>query len=315
LHFRVLMLSGEVLDRFLVKGPLARGGMGELWLADDEDERDVVLKTVREDLLDDDEVRTSFRREIEIHSVLDHAHIVRHIANGWHDGVEVMALEHIPSRSLAEMRNVRMPIGAALCIARDIAEALAYVHNVVDVDGTPLGLVHGDVSPQNILIDTDGFAHLIDFGAVKMSGESTDEGIIGKPGYMSPEQSRADRLDERSDQYSLGIVLWEMLTGRDLFEGSAARRGRKIPPLSRYIEAPDALEDAVLRMLSFEEDARFTSIAKASRELSSFIKEPTAQHRAWLAQLARRPRRQRELEQAWRGNQTRPLSPEHQLAL
>lgn len=305
------MLTGAVLERFHVKAPLARGGMGELYLAADEDDgvrnaRNVVLKTVRQDMRDDSDVRVWFRREIDVTARLHHEHIVQHVAHGEWRGVEVLALEHIAGRSVAAFDNRRVPECAALCVAYDIMRALAYVHGVAAADGAPLGLVHGDVSPQNILVDTNGRAHLIDFGAATTPEDRHADSIVGKPGYLSPEQSRGELVDERSDQYSLGIVLWEMLAGRSLFEGSAARRGREVPSLVELAEVSEEVDAAVRRMLAYDAAGRFASSDGAASALAALGPSPShvatdcadafaasAAGRVWLAGAASAPRRAR----------------------
>ncbi len=289
------MLFGDVLDRFQVKAPLARGGMGELWLARDEAAHaGVVLKTIRPDLIDDEDVVTWFRREIDVTARLDHAHVSRHVAHGSWQGRDVLALEHIPGVNLAAvLARTRLSLASSLQIAEDISSALAYVHDLKDEDGAPLGVVHADVSPQNILIDVTGNARLIDFGAVLLRGRGDErDSIVGKPGYLSPEQSRCTALDGRSDQYSLGVVLWEMLSGCDLFEGDARRRGREIPPLASFTETPVAVDDIVQRMLRYETDARFADMdavtAAVGAQLTPALR---ARARGLLAGHARRRRR------------------------
>jgi serine/threonine-protein kinase len=258
-----------VLDRFALTAPLARGGMGELWLADDLDRHArVVIKTVRPDLRDDRDVTDWFRREIAVTSRLDHAHVVRHVASGSWQGADVLALEHITGTSIAQLtRTTRIGVAAAVGIARDIADALAYVHALTADDGAPLGIVHGDISPQNILIDRTGGAHLIDFGTVTLAEDAVVD-VAGKPGYLSPEQSRGDRPTAKSDQYSLGVVLWELLARRELFESDARRRGVVIPPIRRAAVSPE-LEAIVRRMLAYEESARFSSMLDVTEALES----------------------------------------------
>ena len=283
------MLSGDVLHRFHVTGPLARGGMGELWLADDEQHRRVVLKTVRDDLVHDAEVRRCFRREIAVVSRVRHAHIVHHVAHGHVSGVEVLALEHIQGASLATLqRRSPLPLAAALCIADDVARALAYLHALRDERGEPLGLVHGDVSPQNIVVDGHGQALLIDFGGVTWRGAGLTPGtLIGKPGYVSPEQLDGTDLDGRSDQYALGVVLWEMLTGAALFSSDDLQRDRPVPPLSRTVMVPDAIDATVMRMLACERELRFPSTADAADVIAGVaVTHGIDGGRRWLAERA-----------------------------
>ncbi|HEY4222773.1 MAG TPA: serine/threonine-protein kinase, partial [Myxococcota bacterium] len=284
------MLSGTTLDGFTVRAPLSCGGMGQTWLAQDANARDVVLKTVRPDLLDDEDVQLSFQREIDVTARLHHEHVVRHIAHGASDGIDFLALERIHGASLFDimMARRRLPVAAAVRVVRDIASALDYVHAVRCADGAPLGLVHGDVSPQNILIDREGCSTLIDFGAAVVEGDPDDMPLIGKPGYMSPEQSRGASLDGRSDQYSLAIALWESLAGRSLFEGDARRRGVVVPELSSVASSvPASVNQAVARMLSFDREERFASCGDAVDAMMRDVSHNDADDRAWLAARAR----------------------------
>lgn len=286
------MLSGDVLERFHVRGPLARGGMGELWLADDDERHDVVLKTVRQDLVDDLDVCRCFRREIAVTARLQHAHIVRHVAHGCWLGVDVLALEHIRGVSLADLlSHSALPLGPALSVAEDLARALAYLHTVADDRGIPLEIVHGDISPQNILIDDRGRARLIDFGGVVIRGEpAAPDAVVCKPGYVSPEQARGDDIDGRSDQYALGIVLWEMLTGCELFEGNSRRKHRPVPPLSTRVSVPFPVEATVIRMLAYDQDARFQSAEEVADAIFGVAwTHGIDEARAWLALRAQHP--------------------------
>ena len=310
------MLSGDVLERFHVRRPLARGGMGELWLADDDERRDVVLKTVRSDLVDDVEVLRCFRREIAVTARLHHEHIVRHIAHGCWLGMDVLALEHIRGVSLADvLAGSALPLSAALCVAEDIARALAYLHAIQDDRGVPVELVHGDISPQNILIDDTGSSRLIDFGGVLIGGTPVSAGsVVCKPGYASPEQARGGHVDGRSDQYALGIVLWEMLAGCELFDGDGTRRNRPVPPLSTRVSVPYVIEATVFRMLAYDEDARFQSAEQVADALASAAwAHSLDQGRQWLADHATHPLLLEEIVEEGvddeRDDATRPMRP------
>ena len=252
----------------------------------------MVLKTIRPDLVEDVEVRRCFRREIAVTARLRHAHIVRHIAHGRWCGLDVLALEHIRGVNLAEILScTALPLGSALCVAEDIARALAYLHSLQDERGLPLGFVHGDLSPQNLLIDEIGQAHLIDFGGVLIRGvPACPESIVCKPGYASPEQMRGGAIDGRSDQYALGIVLWEMLVGRELFEGDGARRSRPIPPVSSRVSVPFAVDATVIRMLAYEEGARFANTGEVAEALAAVTwAHGPHESRGWLTARAQEP--------------------------
>jgi serine/threonine protein kinase len=266
------MITADMHERFHINGPFARGGMADLWLAQDADSRPVVLKTVRSDLSRSTSVCSAFRREIGITARLDHQHVVHHVAHGtWH-GRDALVLEHISGVSLDHLGRDRLPLGPALIIALDLAE--------------PLDIVHGDVSPQNVVVDRSGQALLIDFGAVTMRAMRKSQQLICKPGYMSPEQSRGLVVDARTDQYALGVVLWELLTGEDLFCGGAARRDRAVPPISSFTRVPPTVDATVIRMLALEPEARFAGMHEVADALRALISIPV-DARSWLASSAR----------------------------
>lgn len=306
------MLSGEVLQRFHVKRPLAKGGMGELWLADDDQHHDVVLKTVRDDLLDDVEVRRCFRREIAVTASVRHDHIVHHLAHGQWSGVEVLALEHIEGSSLAELLDHSpLPLGAALCVAEDVARALAYLQGLKNHQGERLEVVHGDVSPQNVLIDRFGQALVIDFGGVTWRGADVTPGmLVGKPGYLSPEQARGEPIDGRSDQFALGVVLWEMLAGQSLFMADDLRRDRPVPPLSHFLTLPFVVEAAVIRMLAEDREARFTDLDEVADVLAGAAwAHGVDDARAWLSESAQAPLLLDDVIEGYDAEPTRPMRP------
>jgi serine/threonine protein kinase len=248
-----------------------------------------VLKTVRPDLAGDADVVAAFEREIDVTARLDHPHVVRHVAHGLWQGVQMLAVEHIRGVTLAELvSRTLLPVDQALVVAEDIARALAYVHGVAGDDDGALGIVHGDVSPENIMIDDAGCARLIDFGSASTRASPRPEGVVvGKPGFVSPEQARGERVDARSDQYALGVVLWELLAGRPLFahDGAAARVVR---PLSFFTSVDDGIEAAVVRMLAEDRDARFATMDMVADVVALGSCIDTARARARLAALATR---------------------------
>jgi serine/threonine protein kinase len=282
------MLHGLVRVRFYGARKIARGGLGDHWLATDPGAAAVVLKTVREDFATDEVLCASFEREIALTARLDHRSLVHYVAHGRVEGASVMALEHIPGISLAELAATDVvPVAAAIAIAIDVAWALNYLTAVPRAPGASCAIVHGDVSPQNILVGLDGYARLIDFGGASEEGVASERPsmLVCKPGYVAPEQSRGDAIDCRTDQYALGIVLWELIAGRSLFGDDAVRRGRDIPPLSQFVNLRPGVEASTFRLLAFDPGARFASSSDAARSLSAEKTAPDA--RGWLARRAR----------------------------
>ena len=191
----------------------------------------------------------------------------------------------------------RVPIDIACAIVRDALRGLHAAHNAMDARGRPLEIVHRDVSPQNILVGVDGCARVIDFGIAKAAdaAHQTRSGVVkGKVAYMPPEQLYGDKLDRRSDVYSVGVVLWEMLTARRLFAGddsqtSLAKALEAIvePPGMFAPEIPEALDDVIMRALEREMTERFSTAAEMADELEKAV-APAGPERVsqWVRQRA-----------------------------
>lgn len=211
-----------------VLGLLARGGMAEVYLGRRRlDGQAVALKRLHPAFVDDSEYQQMFFDEVRLMQALSgHANIVRFDGAGQLDGSRFMALELLEGLTLQQAQarclaqRTPFPVEVALRVAIDVLDGLHHAHTRTDARGAPLGIVHRDVSPQNILIDWSGCTKILDFG-VAMSTDRlhrTQPGLVkGKPPYMSPEQLRLHPIDARSDLFSLGSVLYELLTGRHPF--------------------------------------------------------------------------------------------------
>ena len=193
-------------------------------------QRHVVIKRPLEHLRNDPSVAASLRREAELGGRLRHPNLVAVLDAGQHDGYDYLALEYVHGASLgtlmqaeshdaAETGAVRqLPLVAALSIVIEVARGLHEAHELTGADGTVLGLVHRDVSPNNILLGADGTVKLSDFGIAKDTRVSTLSGSMrGTVTYMAPEQCRGHAFDRRADVFSLGVILFELVTGRRLF--------------------------------------------------------------------------------------------------
>jgi len=203
------------------------------------------------------------------------------------DGVPYLAMEYLRGEDLrrvekaARQAGTPLPLGLVLRIIADAAAGLAYAHGVRDAQGKPMGLVHRDVSPQNILVGFDGAVKLIDFGVAKAAGRSqrTASGILkGKYAYMSPEQADGRPLDGRSDLFALGIILWEVLTSRRLFKGEndletlRLVKECQVPPPSRLNpEVTPELEAIVLRCLMPQVEERFPDAGAMRLALEDYL--------------------------------------------
>jgi eukaryotic-like serine/threonine-protein kinase len=266
--------------------PLAQGGMGALYLAVKGDrglERLLVIKTVLPHLADE-EYLARFRDEAKVVVKLSHGNLIPVFDAGQVGGELFLAMEFIEGRDLRAVWNrcakkqVAFPIDVAVYIVKELCRGLAYAHSFRD-----LKLVHRDISPPNIIISFSGEVKLTDFGLASstMKLEKTAPGIIyGKVAYMSPEQARGEELDGRSDLYAAAIVLWEMLTGRQLFPPGKdqpqdlikrARNPRVPAPSSRAPRVPTELDEICLKALGARKEDRYATGDEFREAVTAFL--------------------------------------------
>ena len=256
-------------DRFDIIKLLGRGGMAEVWLAEQKGirgfARRVVIKQMLSHLAEDREFVRRFEDEARVAALMKHSNVVRVEDFGEASGVPYLVMEYIEGEDLvvlaerAQERGERLPPRLVLQIGIDIARGLHAVHHLTTYEGAPLNVVHRDVSPQNIMVDLEGHAKLLDFGVARAATNQvkTRVGILkGKIAYFSPEQSRGEPLDGRSDQFALGVVLWECLAQRRLFGGrpdievmNAIVQGPRQPPSQVLRDVPPVLDGIVLQAL------------------------------------------------------------------
>ncbi len=223
----------EMLGRYELERRIAAGGMGEVHLARQAGpggfSRKCVIKRMHAAVSRDPEFVRMFLAEARVTAHLSHPNIAQLYDFGQADGVYYLAIEYVPGASLHALNrtfrdsNRFVPTAASLKIIAEAARALEYAHTALDEDGKPLRLVHRDVSPGNVLVSTSGGVKLIDFGVAKVAAASvvTQNGVVkGKIQYMAPEQVMGEPIDARTDLYSLGLVLYELLTGKRAFAGA-----------------------------------------------------------------------------------------------
>jgi len=256
----------RLLGRYELVHLLGQGGMGEVYLAKISGaagfEKPCIVKTILPALLKDRQFLDRFHHEAKVLVHLVHSSIAQVYDMGEAEGTYYMALEYVAGVDLAylqeQARNERqqLPVPVALYLGQRIAEGLGYAHRKTGPDGSPLGIVHRDVSPHNVMLSYEGEVKVIDFGLAKSAARSKytlPSTVMGKLGYMSPEQVRAEPLDHRSDIYSCGVVVWELIAGRPLVphgtvgEMMAAMSNPSVPALHEVRPDVDPAIDAVVR--------------------------------------------------------------------
>jgi serine/threonine protein kinase len=273
------------LDRYVVLEYLAEGGMGAIYLGKKLGaggfEKEVVLKQLLPEFTSQPEFIDLFLREARLTATLDHANIV-HTIDLVNAGDEYfIVMEYIRGGDLrtllkrAKRRKRRIAPAVAMFIARELLSGLGYAHQKLGQDGTPLGIIHRDVSPSNVLVSGTGEVKLTDFGIAKASTHrSIFYRVKGKVGYMSPEQARNETLDPRSDLYSVAVCLYEMLTGERLFVHAGLTTSAEeiykqpIPLVSKKRpELPKDLDKVMLKALAVNRDERYQTAGEFQEAL------------------------------------------------
>jgi serine/threonine protein kinase len=278
-----------VFGKYVLLRPMARGGMGELFLAAAGEtggfEKLCVVKKVLTEL-EDDGVRRRFLDEAKVVVRLNHANLVQVFDAGRVIDDHYLAMELVEGKDLRAVWNRcaqlhrRIPVDFAIFVVRELCRGLDYVHDAMSLD-----LVHRDISPPNIMVSYHGQIKITDFGLAThaIKRELTNPGVVfGRYSYLSPEQARGFPADRRTDIYAAGIVLWEMLTGRQLFPADrhqvagpaalAELRNPKIQAPSAIVPGvPDGLDDAVLRALAVERENRFQTAGDFKVALSEVL--------------------------------------------
>lgn len=273
-----MLSAGEMVKDYEVIAPLRSGGMALLYLARRRGvggfNRLVVLKLVHPDLVEDAAMTSLFLAEARISAHVAHPNVVHVEEVGRVGDTYFIAMEYVHGVSLAELlqslsdRRLRMSPKLCVWVAAQLAEALHAVHEARGENDAPLHIVHRDVSPQNVLIGHTGHVKLIDFGIAKSqpTDDPTGHGraVLGKLGYMAPEQLRLGRVDRRTDVYALGVLLWEMLSARSLFrcqriddEHDWATRESPPSPGEFSPTKHEALDRAVLKAIAIDPADRF----------------------------------------------------------
>ena len=278
------------LGRYIVLAELGRGGMAEVYLALSRGPNGfnklVVLKLLRTHLAEDNEFLRMFLDEARLAARLNHANIVQTYEVGVEGGRHCIVMEYLEGRTYAEVEAATRPEPIALSLGvrvlADTLAALHHAHELCDVDGRPLGLVHRDVSPHNILVTYDGQVKLLDFGIAKAAddGARTKTGVFkGKLRYTAPERFAGEDSDRRSDIFSVGVMLWQLLTRRRLWSGlnelavmqHLASRAPIASPRSVNPDVPERLDEICIQALAASPADRFATAAEMQDALEEFL--------------------------------------------
>jgi serine/threonine protein kinase len=282
-------VPGTRFSSYEIESRLAVGGMAEVWRAKinglEGFEKRIVIKTMLTNLHHRPDLTEMFVNEASLAARLSHPNIVDVLDFGQLEGRYFIAMEYVPGLSLrvAHRRMMavggRLPIVATLHILRDVCEALQHMHELADSSG-PLGLLHRDLSPENIILSTSGTAKLIDFGAARATARTPPGRLfVGKYRYAAPERIRHQGEDCRSDVYSAGVVLYECLVGRRPFEGSdmdvikAVRSSVACDPLLMVPTLPVSVGALVKRATAQNPDDRFASVRDLGAALAVCLSE------------------------------------------
>ncbi|MCB9630858.1 MAG: serine/threonine protein kinase [Sandaracinus sp.] len=274
----------ELLER------IGMGGMAEVFLArqrgEEGFERLIAIKRILPQVAEDDAFVRMFVDEAKIAVQLSHPNIAQIYDLGREGDTYFIAQEYVHGRdmgAIVERQQVAapLPIPFVLYVASKVCEALAHAHEAMGSGGRPLNLIHRDVSPSNVLVSFEGGVKVIDFGLAKAAGRlvTTQAGVVkGKLAYLSSEQARGLEIDSRSDLFSLGVCMFEWLTGQRLFqrrndiETVVAVQKAEVPPLRALRpDAPPVLQQIVMHALAPDPDRRFQSAQEMHDALLSFI--------------------------------------------
>ena len=286
-------VEGQRFGKYTLIDRIAVGGMAEIFLARQAGlegfEKTIVIKRIRPHLSGQKGFVKMFLNEAKLAAQLNHPNIVQIYDLGKISDTYFIAMEYIFGRDMrriipkAESLGIPFPMVYALKIASSICEGLYYAHQRTDIYGNPLHIVHRDVTPENIFVSFDGTVKMLDFGIAKAANqiEQTRAGEIkGKLSYMSPEQAMGQPLDGRSDIFSLGVVLYEWITGFKLFTGDSEvailksiTDGKIYAPSYFKADIPEAVEQILMRALDKDRDQRYQTAWDMQYDIDQFLSQ------------------------------------------
>lgn len=282
------VIAGRQIGHYQVLNGIGRGGMGEVFLAQDTRlGRKVALKLLRSDITRNEERLRRFRQEAQAASALNHPNILTIHEIGQEGSLHFISTEYVEGETLREkISATRMALGQSLDIAVQVASALAAAHNA--------GIIHRDIKPENVMVRTDGYVKVLDFGLAKLVDPKTSHSaaptlvkvetepgvVMGTFSYMSPEQARGLAIDARTDIWSLGVMIYEMAAGRQPFEGETASdvmslilQKEPMPLVHSWPDVPSELDRIVRKALRKDREERYQTVKDLLIDLRNLRKE------------------------------------------
>jgi serine/threonine protein kinase len=286
------LAPGFRLDRYELLWPIAEGGMASVWLARLHGKRGfeklVAVKTILPKFANDPRFETMFLDEARIAAGIEHSNVARVLDLGEEHGVLYIAMEWVDGDSLSKLQRllaragVPLPQGVVLRVMADACAGLHAAHELRGRDGQPLGIVHRDVSPQNILVGADGVSKVIDFGVAKardrVSEETSAGALKGKIQYMAPEQALGRQVDRRADAWSIGAMLYQFFSGRRVFDADSELGTLQLltsgdAPLPLPPTAPPPIVSIIEGLLQFNPEERWPNLEVVRRQLEQAMVE------------------------------------------
>src|SRR5579883_582395 len=273
--------AGALLgERYEILALLGEGGMGAVYKAKDREVGHLVaVKVIRPELANQQEILQRFKQELILARQITHKNVIRIFDLGQAEGVKFITMEFVEGRDLHSLLRSghKFTLGEKVRIIQQVCRALEAAHAE--------GVVHRDLKPHNIMVEEGGRVVVMDFGIARSleatGGQTSTGALLGTPAYMSPEQARGDRVDTRSDLFSLGVIFYELLTGKPPYEsetmiGLLLKRiqDRPIPPVERDKEIPQGLSDVVLKCLAVDLTRRYQTAGELLADLEAWKSSP-----------------------------------------